>query len=103
MGVVMSEHEWPARRATCPDVASCSMPLCVCPPMAAECGTDVGAEPTGVRAPLPNSVGRWARVLIGGIVLLFAAIGAIASLGAAWQYLTTDSSAKAAAPAKVTT
>lgn len=61
------------------------------------------AAPTGIRAPLPNSVGRWARVLIGGVVLLFAFIGAFASLGAAWHHLTTESPAKAVAPAKVTT
>lgn len=35
----------------------------------------------GIRAPLPNSAGRWARVLLGFIVCVFACIGAGALVG----------------------
>lgn len=50
-------------------------------PAPAECSTEIGADMPGVRAPLPNSVGRWARVLLGFIVCVFAAIGAGALVG----------------------
>lgn len=44
------------------------------------CG--ISAEPKpGIRAPLPNSAGRWARVLIGFVFCVFAAIGAGALVG----------------------
>lgn len=73
-------------RATCPDVASCRMPLCACHPVAAEAYAETEADRPGIRAPLPGSVDRWTRVLIGGSVLLFSAIGAVSLIGAVWRH-----------------
>lgn len=42
----------------------------------AEASTSIGADMPGRRAPLPNSVARWALVAFGGVVLILALIGA---------------------------
>lgn len=58
--------------ATCAGPCNDGRRLCPCP---TACGISAD-PPTGIRAPLPNSVGRWARVAFGGVVLLLACIGA---------------------------
>ena len=72
---------WPPRDLGDPDRDAESFFSNVVPFGAAECSTEIGADMPGVRAPLPNSVGRWARVLLGFIVCVFAAIGAGALFG----------------------
>lgn len=84
----MHTTDWPARRVMpeqCESAAGCTclvtgVKTCGAP-QPAECSTEIGADMPGIRGPLPNSVGRWARVMLGFIVVLFACIGAGAVAG----------------------
>ncbi len=77
----MNVVQWPRRRVipgrdTCN--GSCEThPGCDCLRQhPAESSTEIGADMPGRRAPLPNSVARWALVAFGGVVLILALIGA---------------------------
>lgn len=79
----MHTTDWPARRVMpeqCESAAGCT---CIVTGVKAcgaqqpaECGTELGADMPGRRAPLPNSAARWALVAFGGVVLILALIGA---------------------------